>query len=355
MQIIYKNIKEGDFKVKITSADDLWHLSQIIEENDTIIGTTLRKIKISGEAEKAASNKRPVHLSISVERVEFSKYSDMLRVLGTVVSGPEDVPQGSHHTFELEVNTTFTLHKDKWLKFQLDRLNEAVNEKPSQTMVVIVDRDSAGFAILKNYGYDFLGEITGDVEKKDYKKKETPKEFFLEAAEELLSYAKRYNIKNLIIASPAFWKEDFLKVLNKKNSALAKSAVLATCNDTGKNGIEEVLKRPEVKSVLAKERSYKEIELVEKLLYEISKDGLSSYGLKDVEKAAELKAVKTLLVLDSLLIESRQKGKYKELDELMRLIDSSGGEIIIISSEHEGGLKLKGLGGIAALLRYKPI
>ena len=221
-------------------------------------------------------------------------------------------------------------------------------------MVVIVDRDSVGFALLKNYGFDFLNEISGDVEKKEYDKKQPSKEFFSEAVEELIAYVKRYDIKSLIIASPAFWKEDFLKILSKKNSAIAKLSVLATCNDTGQNGVEEVLKRPEVKSVLAKERASKEIELVEKLLYEISKDNLAAYGIKEVKKAAELKAIKTLLILDSYLIEARQSGKYKELDELMRMIDSLGGEIVIISSEHEGGLKLKGLGSIAALLRYKP-
>ena len=105
--------------------------------------------------------------------------------------------------------------------------------------------------------------------------------------------------------------------------------------------------------MLAKERASKEIELIEKMLYEISKDGLAVYGKNEVAKAIELKAVKTLLVLDIFLIESRQNGSYKEIDSLMRAVDSVGGNIVIISSEHEGGLKLKGLGGLAALLRYK--
>lgn len=353
MQILYKNIKEGDAKIKVTSLDDLWHLSQVIEEGDTITGTTLRKIKVSGESEKAASTKRPVHLSLNAERVEFSKYSDVLRVLGIVVEGSEDVPKGSHHTFEIENGTVFTLHKESWMKYQIDRLDEAMKEKPTKTMVVVLDRDSIGFALLKQYGYDFLGEISGDVEKKEYEKKLPSKEFFSEAADELLAYVKRYGIENLIIASPAFWKENFLKVLAKKNSKLAKAAILATCNDTGKNGVDEVLKRPEVKSVLSKERAAKEIELVERLLYEISKEGLAVYGYKEVQKAAELKAIKVFLVLDNFLLESRQSGKYKELDSLMRMVDSSNGEILVISSEHDGGLKLKGLGGIAALLRYK--
>ena len=37
----------------------------------------------------------------------------------------------------------------------------------------------------------------------------------------------------------------------------------------------------------------------------------------------------------------------------MRNVDKSKGDIMIISSEHEAGKKLNGLGGIAAILRYK--
>ncbi len=37
----------------------------------------------------------------------------------------------------------------------------------------------------------------------------------------------------------------------------------------------------------------------------------------------------------------------------MRTIDSMKGQVHIISSEHEGGKKLDGLGGLGALLRYK--
>ena len=52
----------------------------------------------------------------------------------------------------------------------------------------------------------------------------------------------------------------------------------------------------------------------------------------------------------------RKKGlsnQYNELDEKMKQVDSLQGEIHIVSSEQEAGKKLDGLGGIAAILRYK--
>ena len=48
-----------------------------------------------------------------------------------------------------------------------------------------------------------------------------------------------------------------------------------------------------------------------------------------------------------------KENKYKKIEDLMRLVEQTNGRIHIISSDHEGGQKLDGLTGIAALLRYR--
>jgi protein pelota len=40
------------------------------------------------------------------------------------------------------------------------------------------------------------------------------------------------------------------------------------------------------------------------------------------------------------------------LEEIMKTVEERGGSIIVVSTEHEAGAKLLGLGGIAALLRF---
>ena len=47
---------------------------------------------------------------------------------------------------------------------------------------------------------------------------------------------------------------------------------MATCSSVDKTGINEVLKRPEIKEALKQDRITKEISLVEELLAEISKN-----------------------------------------------------------------------------------
>ncbi|MBW2982244.1 mRNA surveillance protein Pelota, partial [Candidatus Woesearchaeota archaeon] len=48
-----------------------------------------------------------------------------------------------------------------------------------------------------------------------------------------------------------------------------------------------------------------------------------------------------------------EQDKYDRIDNIMKITDQTKGNITIISSEHEGGKKLDGLGGIAALLRFR--
>jgi len=351
MKQLYLDLKKGAAKLKIETLDDLWYLSQIIDFGDLIKGKTIRKIKIGKETDRQLSVvKKPVFLKIKVEKIEFSKTSNTLRTLGIITEGPEDIQKGEHHTFNLEPNITFTLIKERWLKYQIDRLKEACKEKLSKILIVVMDREEANFALLKKYGYDILTNIKGKVNKKDVEQK-TEGKFYQETIEKIEEYIKRHDIVKIILASPAFWKEDLMKELT--NEEIKKKIILATCNSTGKNGINEVLRRPEVKVALQEDRIAKEISLVEELLTEISKNNLAAYGLKDIENAVNAGAVKTLLITDSLIQKTRERDNYEKIDNIMKITDSMKGSINIISSDHEGGKKLDGLGGIGAILRYK--
>ncbi len=351
MKQLYLDLKKGEAKLKIENLDDLWYLSQIIDIGDIVKGKTIRKIRIGKEGErKQAIVKKPVFLKIKIEKIEFSKTSDVLRVLGVITEAPEDVQKGEHHTFNLESSVVFTLIKERWLKYQIDKLKEACRERVSKILIVVMDREEAYFALLKKYGYDILSSIKGKVRKKAVEERLEGR-FYEEIIKKISDYVVRYKIVKVILASPAFWKEELMKEL--KDEELKKKIISATCNATGRNGIDEVLRRPEVKAALHEDRITKEINIVEELLIEISKNALAVYGLKDTENAVNAGAVKDLLITDSLIQKAREKEDYEKIDNMMKIVDSMKGSVNIISSEHEGGKKLNGLGGIGAVLRYK--
>ncbi len=351
MKLLYSNLKKGEVKLLTQNLDDLWYLSTIIEPKDIVQGKTLRKIKVVSNEEKSKeATKKPIFIKLEVEKAEFSKYTNVLRVSGVIKEAPEDVPLGEHHTFNIDDNTIITITKEQWLKYQLNKLKEACAEKRSSLLICVHDREEAYFALFKKYGYEVLAHIKGEVQKKREEniKKEN---FYLTIINKLKEYVERYKIKQIILASPAFWKEDLMEEL--KDKELKQKIMIATCSSATKNGIDEVIKRPEVREALKQERTAREINKVEELFTEIAKNNLAIYGLKETENVALIGAVKELLITDNFIQKSRSENFYNEVERIMKNVDKTKGEVEIISSEHEAGKKLDGLGGIAAILRYK--
>lgn len=352
MKILFQDHKKGEVKIAITSLDDLWYLSQILDTGDEVSGKTERKIKLGEGTENVKMVKKQVFLAITVEKVEFHSYANTLRVSGKVKEGPEDIPRGSYHTFDVEEGTTIQIVKEQWLKYQEEKLKEAASEQGGMILIVTLDREEASYALLRPSGYTMLAEVQGEVGKKGYSALEG-KDFYGDVVKHIDMYSTRYAVENIILASPAFWKEDVLKILKKKIPALVPKVVLATCNSVGKTGVEEVLKREEVRVVLKKDRTAREEAFVEELFKEIAKGSLAAYGFEAIRKAVDMRAIKILLVTDTLIHERRSAGTYSGLEAMMKSVDRAQGAVHIISTEHDAGKKLQGLGGIGAILRFR--
>ncbi|MFC1801685.1 mRNA surveillance protein pelota [Nanoarchaeota archaeon] len=351
MKIIFSDLKKGQVKIKIESLDDLWHLSQLVDEGDSLKGKTFRKIKLGQEEERNQKIiKKPVSLQIEVDKIDFSLYQNTLRIGGKITHGPEDVPRGSHHTFNLEEGTEITIIKKIWYNYQKQKLKQATKTKQKPILIAIFDREDALIALSKQYGYNVLTEIHGQVPKKE-KRALVKGNFYQDLIKSLETYLERYKVDHLILAGPAFYKEDLLKLIT--NQELKKKITLATCSSVKETAINEILRRPEVKEILKQTRFAEETTLIENLLEQIAANGLATYGIRETKKALEAGAIEQLLVSDSLIQDFRKKDKFKELDEIMKKTDQMKGQVHIISSEHEAGKKLKGLGGLAAILRFK--
>lgn len=349
MELIYKEEKKGIVKIKITSLEDLWYLSQIITPKDIVKARTYRKIKLNPQEERNTKIvKKPFVLEIEVEKVEFHKTLNNLRITGKTTEAIEDIPKGSFHTISAELDSILTITKP-WLSYQKEKLKDALKNTNQKIIICILDRDNAIISILKNYGPEIILELDGDVPKKAYETKEL-KDFYKEIASELSTIDKKYQPHHIIIASPAFWKE---KVINYLDPALKKKAIATTCYYANKQGIQEVLKKDELKNILKEDRITQETILIENLLKEISKDGKATYGLKQVEQATFQGSVLQLLITYSLIHKTRENNTFDQIDSIMKQVDQQKGEIHIISIEHDAGKKLEGLTGIAAILRFK--
>lgn len=352
MRILRKDFGKGFVQLRVDSLDDLWYLSQIIDIGDKVSGKTERKLKLGEAGERTKTVTKVLWLKIDVEKVDFSRFSNQLRVSGKVIETREEaVPLGSYHSIEFEEGTVASIEKASWPIYQRKRLQDAVESGGENILLIVMDREEATIAHLTQAGYELLTELRGEVGKKGYDTQKG-KDFYTELSQLLQEYQKRLGAQAIIIASPAFWKEDFLAILKKKDAALTTKVHLASCNDTGRTGVEEILKRQELKDVLKKDRTTKETTLVDAVFAEIGKQGAAAYGWDEVNTAVESGAVKVLLVTDAFFHRAREEGRFAALDTLMKNVDAAKGDVHIVSTEHEAGKRLDGIGGIAALLRY---
>jgi protein pelota len=84
-------------------------------------------------------------------------------------------------------------------------------------------------------------------------------------------------------------------------------------------------------------------------------DGKAWYGPSEVEKAVEKGAVGRgggVLLISNSLFRSQVIGTRKRWVALVDKVKEEGGDARVLSSDHESGKRLEGLGGIAAILTF---
>lgn len=350
MRVLKSDLHHGKITVMVEDIDDLWTLSQIIESGDRIEGRTVRKIKVSDKSEESVKQfKKNVHIQIGVERIEFHEHTNSLRVSGKVLEEKEDIPAGCYHTFTLESGSVVTIEKEKWPSYQIERIRES--ERPAESILICnLDRENAIFVMLEKRGYTVLSKIRGNVPKKQFESSKS-EPFYNQLSKCIDAYDEKYSFSHIILASPAFWNEELRDEI--KSQRILSKIKLAACSDVGESAINEILKRPELKTILRNDRLSMELALVEEVLVEISKNGAVAYGFEDVKNAVNSGAVAHLIVSTRLIKEMRLKDEFQKLEELMGLAEQMKGKVNLIESGQVAGKKLDALGGIAAKLRYK--
>lgn len=340
MRITHFDQKLGEMKVQVDTLDDLWHLEKVLRGGDRVEAHTLRTYKVGTREEK-----KPVTIRVRAERIEFSKSANRLRVLGPIEWGtPEEFVQlGKHHTIEVAVGDKIKIIKE-WKGHEVKRLKEAEKEsKKPKLRIIVMDDEKALTAMLRAYGVEYGPEFysAGSKRGEDYEKKQL--DYFGQVMAEVERQPEKF-----VIAGPGFAKDNLRAFITKRKPELLKKIVFENVSYAERSGVNELFNRGIIEKIMGEERFEKEMKLVEELLVEIHKDsGRAAYGIAEVKKAAVASAIGTLLVLDEYLRND------KAAEEVVELADRNGADIVIFSSEGDAGMKLKGFGKIAALLRFR--
>ena len=338
--------KNSKIKIEPENQDDLWTLNTILEQNDIIKAETYRKINLGDKTtEKSKVIKKKVNLTIKLEKIEFKEHS--IKLLGTIISGPEDIPFGSHHSFNIEANSKIEVEKD-WLNYQIEKIKEATNRKECKILVCLFNREEAILGKLEHNFIKKISSIKGNVAKKGFEQKTD--DFFKQISEIIEELDKQNKANNIIFGSSNFWIKPLKKEI--ENKEYYKKCIFTTVNSVNEAGFNELLTKKEVISSLKDISAVNDKKIVDEIFKRISNNELVSYGLKDCYEKSQIGSIKLIICTDDLIADLREKDQFKTLEEIFQNTEKSRGKIHIIGGESEAVKKLNGLGGIAATLRF---
>ena len=347
MKVIFKDPKTGEIKLVAENLDDIWHLYNIIEEGDLVRAVTFRTAEDHNDDKIRAKKveKKRMKLGIRVEKVSFHEFSNRLRIQGVIVEGPQDL--GSYHTFNVDTEelSPISILKERWNAYQLERIEEAVQQRTQPLLVFVsLDEDTATVAMLHQSGVQSVADIDAHRSGKMYESKETSHEYYGDVLAVVKTVKKPES--PLVIIGPGFAREHLLKYGKEKEPTLFQNCISHATANAEMNGVHEAIKNGIVDQITKNNRVSQETQAVEKVFEAIKKDGNVTYGKQEVEDALSRGAVEKLLISDVMV-------RSKTGEQFLNLARKTHSEFLIINSLHEAGKKFEGIGGVAALLRFK--
>jgi protein pelota len=340
MKAEYGDLRDnsGEIRLLPESIDDLWHLEHLISPGDLVFATTFRSVESATDKIRPEKvEKRPVRLGIRVEKVEFSGHGIRLRVAGTIEHG---VDCGAYHTINVETGYEISVIR-QWRPIDLERIGRAVKSSVFGVVhILTIEEGEAELFRLRQYGPESVITLTAGSGKGG--ETDTRTGFF----DAVLTCIAEIS-GPLIIAGPGFIKDDFVRYARNKNSAPAGRAIVVETRRIGRGAVQDVIGSGTLEKLIGDLQLSREVKLMDEVLLRIAQDGAVAYGKKPVESAIEYGAVEEVLLADTLI-------RDRTIVPLIENAERMGAKIVVLSTEFEPGERLDALGGIAALLRYKP-
>ncbi|KAL8743871.1 MAG: hypothetical protein Q9190_003825 [Brigantiaea leucoxantha] len=353
--------------------EDMWHAYNLIRPNDLLRASALRRITTESSTGSTSSTRIHTTLTIRVTGIDFDTQSAQLHVSGRIAEETKFTKVGQYHTLDLELQRNFTLEKDGedgWDSVAIGIVKEACDPvKSADVWAIVMQEGMANLAVLTGARTVLRQRVDVSVPRKrggsagDHDK--GLERFFQTTLETLLRHIDLNESKPILLASPGFTASSFQKFVldtatktgNKPLLAQRANLVVVHSSSGHLHSLNEILQSPEVLARLKDTQYARETRLMDELMSLLRKDdGRAWYGPGEVEKAVEKGAVGRgggVLLISNALFRAQDVAIRKRWVRLVdKVRDVEGGEVRVLSSEHESGKRLDGLSGIAAILTF---
>ncbi|KAK2627919.1 hypothetical protein QTJ16_002565 [Diplocarpon rosae] len=373
MRLIKQNIeRDGSGTVTLfpEEPEDMWHAYNLIAPTDLLRASAIRRVTNESSTGSTSSVRVHITLLIRVTSIDFDPQAGQLHVSGQVAEENKHVKVGAFHTLDLELQRNFTLEKsDGWDSVALDVVREAVKQdKEGVVPAVVMQEGMANICLITEHQTVLKQRVeTGIPRKRSGRAADHDKglvKFYENTLETLKRHVDITQPRPLLLASPGFTAAGFLQYILEEATRKAEKAVLANkgnflvihSSSGHLHSLNEVLKSPEVLAKLKNTKYARETRFMDEFMAMLRKDdGRAWYGPREVEHAVAKGAVGRgggVLLINNSLFRSQEVGTRKRWVTLVDKVKGDGGDARILSSDHESGKRLDGLGGIAAILTF---
>ncbi|PGH17954.1 mRNA surveillance protein pelota [Helicocarpus griseus UAMH5409] len=396
MRLIKQNIERngsGSVTLYPEEPEDMWHCYNLIRPHDLLKASAIRRVTTTATTGTTSSSRVHMTLQIRVKSLDFDPQSSQLHVSGQIVAENPYTKIGQYHTLDLELQRNFTLIKEVeasgeaggWDSVAIEMLKEAVDaggDRRAEAVAVVMQEGLAHICFIGQYQTVLKQKVELSIPRKrqggtDHDK--TLTKFYQNTLEALLrllevnatstqpSSASSTNgtpSKPILLASPGFTAAGFQKHIQSAANtsspalkSLLQNVVVVHSSSGHMHSLAEVLQSPSVQTLLSNTKYAKETTLMDRFYSELRKEtDKATYGPREVESAVDQGAVGRgggVLIISNRLFRAQDVAERQRWVSLVdRVRDVEGGEVRVLSSDHESGKRLDGLGGVAALLTF---
>jgi protein pelota len=329
------------------------------------------------------------NLTIRVKSLDFDVQAGQLHVTGQIARENKHTKLGQYHTLDLELHRNFTLEKEVdgkdgeqgWDGIAKEQLEEATNpQKKAEIVAVVMEEGLANICFVTQFQTVLRQKVETGIPRKRGGPNRSAKHdrgletFFatvldtlLRQLEGLLEQREDGENTPVLLASPGFTAGNFLKYTSERafskdekilQGLVKRKAFVVVHSSSGHlYSLNEVMKSSEVMVKLKDTKFARETKLMDEFFELLRKDdGWAWYGPNECETAVEKGAVGRgggKLIISNSLFRSHDIATRRRWVQLVdRVRKQEGGEVRILSSDHESGKRLEILGGIAVILTY---
>ncbi|OQE19852.1 hypothetical protein PENSTE_c014G07302 [Penicillium steckii] len=369
--------------------EDMWHAYNLIRPSDILRASAIRRVTTTQDTGSTTSSRVHLTLEIRVKNLDFDPQSSQLHISGQILNETAHTKIGQFHTLDLELNRNFTLEKQNesgsdgegvgWDSIAIEMLKDAVDEsgkRRAEAIAVVMQEGLAHICFIGQFQTILKQKVEMSVPRKRQGGGDHDKgmnKFYRVTLDTLLrqmdfntsttSASNNEEVRPVLLASPGFVAAGFQKYIQSEATTtpglkrLLPSTVVVHSANGYLNSLSEVLQSPAVKNLLSDTKYARETKLMDDFLDQLRKEtNKATYGPREVESAVDQGAVGRgggILIMSNRLFRSQDVAERKRWVSLVdRVRDVEGGEVRILSSDHESGRRLDGLGGIAALLTF---